>query len=111
MSSLVALSTRIARTRSLLPASVTRNGRGLTSRGKTASQGDHSTSKLDKNTGEAVAGREPEPGNEDVDDVEAPELVDMWNNEAPSGPEWNGPRGYEPTRHGDWSQKGRVSDF
>lgn len=39
------------------------------------------------------------------------ELVEMWNKDAPAGPEWNGPRGYEPTRHGDWSRNGRVSDF
>lgn len=39
------------------------------------------------------------------------EMVDMWNKDAPAGPEWNGPRGYEPTRHGDWSRGGRVSDF
>lgn len=39
------------------------------------------------------------------------EMVEMWNKDAPSGPEWNGPRGYEPTRYGDWSTAGRVSDF
>lgn len=35
----------------------------------------------------------------------------MWNPDAPSGPEWGGPRGYEPTKHGDWATNGRVSDF
>jgi hypothetical protein len=25
--------------------------------------------------------------------------------------EWNGPRGAEPTRFGDWEQKGRCTDF
>lgn len=45
------------------------------------------------------------------EDEYEPELVDMWNKDAPAGPEWNGPRGYEPTRHGDWSKNGRVSDF
>ena len=25
--------------------------------------------------------------------------------------EWNGPRGPEPTRFGDWEQGGRCSDF
>lgn len=44
-------------------------------------------------------------------DDDAPEQVEMWNKDAPAGPEWNGPRGYEPTRHGDWSKNGRVSDF
>lgn len=39
------------------------------------------------------------------------EMVDMWNKKGPSGPEWGGPRGYEPTRHGDWARNGRVSDF
>lgn len=40
-----------------------------------------------------------------------PEMVDAWNSDAPAGPEWRGPRGYEPTRYGDWSKNGRVSDF
>ena len=26
-------------------------------------------------------------------------------------PEVNGPKGPEPTRHGDWEQKGRCTDF
>lgn len=45
------------------------------------------------------------------DELEEEEMVEMWNMDAVAGPEWNGPRGYEPTRHGDWSHKGRVSDF
>ena len=45
-----------------------------------------------------------------VEDEET-ETVDAWNKDAVAGPEWNGPRGYEPTRYGDWSNKGRVSDF
>lgn len=40
-----------------------------------------------------------------------PEMVEVWNPDAPAGPEWKGPRGYEPTRYGDWARKGRVSDF
>lgn len=47
----------------------------------------------------------------EVEDDYEPDLVDMWNKDAPAGPEWNGPRGLEPTRHGDWSKNGRVSDF
>lgn len=39
------------------------------------------------------------------------EMVDMWNKNAPNGPEWGGPRGYEPTKYGDWARNGRVSDF
>lgn len=39
------------------------------------------------------------------------EWVDMWNKKGPAGPEWGGPREYEPTRYGDWARKGRVSDF
>lgn len=39
------------------------------------------------------------------------EMVDMWNKNAPHGPEWGGPRGYEPTKYGDWARNGRVSDF
>lgn len=38
------------------------------------------------------------------------EMVDMWK-DSPAGREWNGPRGFEPTRYGDWACKGRVSDF
>lgn len=45
------------------------------------------------------------------DGGEEVEMVDMWNADAPSGPEWGGPRGREPTRHGDWEQKGRCTDF
>ena len=36
------------------------------------------------------------------------DYVDMIN---PETGEWNGPRGLEPTRHGDWHQKGRATDF
>lgn len=50
-------------------------------------------------------------GAEADDDVEDDGMVEMWNKDAPAGPEWNGPRGYEPTRYKDWSNKGRVSDF
>lgn len=39
------------------------------------------------------------------------EWVEMWNNDAPAGPEWGGPRNYEPTRYGDWARNGRVTDF
>ena len=42
---------------------------------------------------------------EDEDDED---FVDMVN--ADTG-EWNGPRGPEPTRYGDWEQKGRCTDF
>ena len=41
-------------------------------------------------------------------DSDEEELVDLVN--AETG-EWNGPRGPEPTRHGDWHSKGRCSDF
>lgn len=50
-------------------------------------------------------------GSEEVEREEEKDEVEMWNPNAPAGPEWNGPRGYEPTKHGDWAQKGRVSDF
>ncbi|KAK4529499.1 hypothetical protein CCYA_CCYA01G0356 [Cyanidiococcus yangmingshanensis] len=39
------------------------------------------------------------------------EMVDRCNPDAPMGPEYDGPQGYEPTRYGDWSKNGRVSDF
>lgn len=39
---------------------------------------------------------------------ESEEYVDMWNEERG---EWNGPRGLEPTRYGDWEKNGRCTDF
>eukprot|EP00166_Cyanidium_caldarium_P000907 ctg_138.g99 len=42
--------------------------------------------------------------------AEIDQTVEMWNPNAPSGPEWGGPSGYEPT-FGDWSKNCRVSDF
>ena len=36
------------------------------------------------------------------------DYIDMLNEETG---EWGGPRGPEPTRYGDWMQKGRTSDF
>ncbi len=43
---------------------------------------------------------------EDFDDDD--DYVEMVN---PDTGEWNGPRGPEPTRYGDWAQKGRCTDF
>ena len=44
---------------------------------------------------------------EDADD-----FVEMWNPNAPAGPEHGGPRGAEPTRYNnEWEKNGRVSDF
>lgn len=48
---------------------------------------------------------------EDAGEPEEVAKVEMWNPDAPVGPEWGGPRGMEPTRHGDWAQKGRCTDF
>lgn len=42
------------------------------------------------------------------DEDEDDDYVEMVNEETG---EWNGPQGPEPTRYGDWSQKGRCSDF
>jgi hypothetical protein len=44
-------------------------------------------------------------------DASTEELIEVYNPDAPAGPEYAGPRGYEPTRFGDWSKNGRVSDF
>lgn len=63
---------------------------------------------------EKVSSETVSPSKEEVQEGgqnEEIEMVEMWNKDAPAGPEWNGPRGYEPTRHGDWSKGGRVSDF
>ncbi|GMI51906.1 hypothetical protein TeGR_g485 [Tetraparma gracilis] len=50
----------------------------------------------------------PEPGEDDED------LEEMFV-DTPMGKEWGGPtrggRHAEPTMHGDWSRKGRCSDF
>lgn len=51
------------------------------------------------------------PSPEEKEKMLEPDLVEMWNHDAPAGPEWGGPREYEPTKHGDWAQRGRVSDF
>lgn len=59
---------------------------------------------------EKVSGITEQEKEESKEEYE-PEMVEMWNKDAPAGPEWNGPRGYEPTRHGDWAKNGRVSDF
>ena len=54
------------------------------------------------------------PLGEDDEDDEADFMIDMVS-EGPSGLEWGGPRKGgkfpEPTRYGDWEQKGRASDF
>lgn len=39
---------------------------------------------------------------------EETEWVEMFNKETG---EWNGPRNGEPTKFGDWQQKGRTTDF
>ncbi|EME31811.1 hypothetical protein Gasu2_45130 [Galdieria sulphuraria] len=56
--------------------------------------------------GENISLKQSE-GSTEVDD----ETVEMWNHDAPNGPEWGGPRGYEPTKFGDWSKNCRVTDF
>lgn len=58
--------------------------------------------------GDEVVGEKPAapPGTVDERD-----MVEMWNHDAPAGPEWGGPRNGEPTKFGDWATKGRVSDF
>lgn len=44
----------------------------------------------------------------DSEESENSDYVDMIN---PTTGEWNGPRGLEPTRYGDWERKGRCVDF
>ena len=43
-----------------------------------------------------------------VDQEDEEDMVEMFNEETG---EWNGPRGLEPTRYGDWESKGRCWDF
>ena len=42
---------------------------------------------------------------------EAATLTDGANPTTDAPKELNGPKGPEPTRYGDWEQKGRCSDF
>jgi len=53
---------------------------------------------------EAVVAEQKDDDDDDDDD----DYVDMFN---PETGEWNGPRLGEPTRYGDWSHKGRCTDF
>jgi hypothetical protein len=52
------------------------------------------------------SGAEAAPTNDEEETTE-----NLWNGDAPAGPEWGGPRGEEPTKFGDWAKNGRVSDF
>ncbi|GBG29900.1 Succinate dehydrogenase assembly factor 4, mitochondrial [Hondaea fermentalgiana] len=54
--------------------------------------------------GKPAKAQNASPGVEEDDD----DFVDMFN---PDTGEWNGPRTGEPTRYGDWAQKGRCTDF
>lgn len=45
----------------------------------------------------------------DLEDETATNAVPDEGGDAPA--EYNGPKGPEPTRYGDWEQKGRCSDF
>lgn len=93
-------------------------GRGFISSGALARHGTHDNESHDQE--QPTNARSSPPSNSqkgssksginDNNEEEEPEMVELWQ-EGPSGPEWSGPRGYEPTRYGDWSQNGRVSDF
>jgi len=72
-------------------------------------QGSSEVSKSEKLVTNQLSGLSSPKHSESASEAE--EEVDMWNFEAPSGPEWGGPRGYEPTKFGDWSKNCRVSDF
>lgn len=92
--------------------SMAQNGRWPSSRLMTSNitEGEERRTEDADNASETVKGK-LEHEKEETDNEDEPELVEMWNKDAPAGPEWNGPRGYEPTRHGDWAKNGRVTDF
>ena len=46
-----------------------------------------------------------------MDDQPAPDLTRPAPPKPPSAKEIGGPAGPEPTRFGDWEQKGRCTDF
>ena len=46
-----------------------------------------------------------------ADDRSAGRSADESDGPASAPREMNGPKGPEPTRYGDWEQKGRCSDF
>jgi hypothetical protein len=47
-----------------------------------------------------------------MDETEKPEVAPQKKPEPPKMPkEIGGPKGPEPTRYGDWEQKGRCTDF
>jgi len=50
----------------------------------------------------------PQSGIKLDQDYDEEDMVEMFNEETG---EWNGPRGLEPTRYGDWESKGRCWDF
>lgn len=52
--------------------------------------------------------KEVPPPQSGIMDEDEEDMVEMFNEETG---EWNGPRGLEPTRYGDWESKGRCWDF
>jgi hypothetical protein len=44
-------------------------------------------------------------------EAEARRAAAAVTNAKPSAPEFQGPKGLEPTRYGDWENKGIASDF
>lgn len=46
-----------------------------------------------------------------IDDAIAEEFGDAFAAADNAAGEWGGPKGKEPTRFGDWEQKGRTTDF
>jgi len=65
------------------------------------------TDKTSANLDDPAAG--PQATSDTSDQASADKAA---NNAASDMPrEFNGPKGPEPTRYGDWEQKGRCSDF
>lgn len=76
------------------------NAQGVQQRGFATSTRTPPPSPVAKPPQQPVTGIETEEDDED--------MVEMFNEETG---EWNGPRGLEPTRYGDWESKGRCWDF
>ena len=82
-----------------------RNGRGgvALSRGVGARM---FSDKKDENMEKLLGDGKKKKNEDELEDED--EWVDMFN---PETGEWNGPRLGEPTKFGDWQQKGRTTDF
>jgi len=99
-----------------LRAKLLNNNHGHSHDGHSDGDDDHGHGHSHDGHGHSHDGHGHSHGNEKPRKISIEEseddFVEMWNPNAPNGPEHGGPRGPEPTRYGqEWEKKGRVSDF